>query len=95
VVRLFVVEGLALGLLAAVVGLTAGGALVLYWAARGIPMNTMTLAWMAGGDRLFPVLTAGNLLLSAAAIVALSTLSAVYPAVVASRLEPREAIHHA
>ena len=21
-------------------------------------MNTMTLAWMAGGDRLFPVLTA-------------------------------------
>ena len=33
---------------------------VLYYGARGIPMNTMTLAWMAGGDHLFPVLAAGN-----------------------------------
>jgi ABC-type lipoprotein release transport system permease subunit len=28
------------------------------------------------------------------AIVALSTLAALYPARVASRLEPREALHH-
>ena len=35
---------------------------VLYYGWRGIPMNTITLAWMAGGDHLFPVLRAANVL---------------------------------
>lgn len=94
VVRLFVVEGLVLGLLAAAAGVAVGGALVLHWGAQGIPMNTMTLAWMAGGDRLHPLLTARNVIVSSAAIVLLSTAASVYPAFVASRLEPREALHH-
>lgn len=94
VVRLFVVEGLVLGLVAAAVGCAAGGALVLHWGAEGIPMNTMTLAWMAGGDRLYPMLTPRNVLVAAAAIVLLSTAASVYPARVASRLEPREALQH-
>ena len=94
VVRLFILEGLALGVVAAAIGIGAGAAGVLYWGARGIPMETMTLAWMAGGDRLFPVLTARNVLGAAFAIAALSTLAAIYPALSASRLEPREALHH-
>lgn len=94
VVRLFVLEGLALGAVSAAVGIAAGSAGVLYWGARGIPMDTMTLAWMAGGDRLFPVLTEANVIGAALAIATLSTLAAVYPALNASRLEPREALHH-
>ena len=94
VVRLFILEGLALGAVSAAIGIVAGAAGVLYWGARGIPMDTMTLAWMAGGDHLFPVLTPANLLGAAAAIAGLSTLAAVYPALAASRLEPREALHH-
>jgi putative ABC transport system permease protein len=94
VVRLFVLEGFALGIAAAVAGIAAGAGLVLWWGARGISMNTMTLAWMAGGDRLFPVLTAANVTGAAAAIALLSTLAAVYPAITASRLQPREALHH-
>jgi ABC-type lipoprotein release transport system permease subunit len=94
VVRLFVLEGLALGLVSAAVGVALGGAAVLYYGWRGIPMNTITLAWMAGGDQLFPVLYATNALRAGVAITALSTLAAVYPARVASRLEPREALHH-
>jgi ABC-type lipoprotein release transport system permease subunit len=43
---------------------------------------------------LFPVLSAANVARAATAIAALSTLAAVYPARVASRLEPREALHH-
>jgi ABC-type lipoprotein release transport system permease subunit len=54
----------------------------------------MTLAWMAGGDHLFPVLTPSNVFAAAFAIATLSTLAAVYPALSASRLEPREALHH-
>jgi putative ABC transport system permease protein len=94
VVRMFVLEGLALGVVSAVAGVALGGAAVLYYGWRGIPMNTITLAWMAGGDQLFPVLSATNVGRAAIAIAGLSTLSAVYPARVASRLEPREALHH-
>jgi putative ABC transport system permease protein len=94
VVRLFILEGLALGLVAATAGIALGAAGVLYYGARGIPMDTMTLAWVAGGDRLFPVLTPANVARAALAIAGLSTAAAVYPAVTASRLEPREALHH-
>jgi putative ABC transport system permease protein len=94
VVRLFILEGFALGVVAATAGIVLGASGVLYYGARGIPMDTMTLAWVAGGDRLFPVLTPANVARAALAIAALSTAAAVYPAVTASRLEPREALHH-
>ncbi len=94
VVRLFLLEGLALGIASALGGALAGGAVVLYLAARGIPMTASSLAWMAGGDVLFPALQPGSLLRAASSIVLLSTLAAIYPAVAASRLEPREALHH-
>jgi putative ABC transport system permease protein len=94
VVRMFILEGLALGLVSAALGVMLGGAVVLYYGARGIPMNTVTLAWMAGGDELFPVLRLWSAFRAAAAIAALSTLAAVYPALTASRLEPREALQH-
>jgi putative ABC transport system permease protein len=94
VVRLFILEVLALGVVAAATGIVLGASGVLYYGARGIPMNTMTLAWVAGGDHLFPVLTLVNVARAALAIAFLSTAAAVYPAVTASRLEPREALHH-
>lgn len=94
VVRLFLLEGFALGACAAVLGAGLGGALVLHLGAQGIPMNTITLAWMAGGDALFPVLRPWSVARATGAIAALSTLAAVYPAFAASRLEPREALQH-
>ena len=94
VVRLFLLEGLALGIVSALVGALAGAAIVLCLAARGIPMTASSLAWMAGGDVLFPALQPGSLLRATSSIVLLSTLAAIYPALAASRLEPREALHH-
>jgi ABC-type lipoprotein release transport system permease subunit len=94
VVRLFVLEGLALGAVSALVGALVGGAAVAYLAAAGIPMKAAALAWMAGGERLYPVLLPASVLRAALSIVALSTVAALYPAFTASRLEPREALHH-
>jgi putative ABC transport system permease protein len=94
VLRLFILEGFALGLVSAALGVCLGAALVLFYGARGIPMNTMTLAWMAGGDVLFPVLRGWSVARAALAIAGLSTLAAVYPAFTASRLLPREALQH-
>jgi putative ABC transport system permease protein len=94
VVRLFILEGLALGTLAAATGVALGGTIVLYYGAHGIPMNTFTLTWIAGGDRLFPILAPSSVIQAATAILVVSTLAAVYPAYTASRLEPREALHH-
>lgn len=93
VVRLFLLEGFALGVVAAVLGVLCGGAMVLYWGGTGIRMNTVTLAWLAGGDFLYPRLEIPSVLRAAFAIIAMSTLSAIYPAYSASRLEPREALH--
>lgn len=94
VVELFVLEGLALGIVSAAAGVALGGSFVLYYGARGIPMNTMTLSWIAGGDHLFPVLRSLSVGRAAFAIAALSTLASVYPALTASRLDPREALQH-
>ena len=94
VVRLFVLEGMALGVVSAIAGALAGGAVVAYLAATGIPMKVASLAWMAGGDVLYPALVPASLLRATLSIVLLSTLAAVYPAFSASRLEPREALHH-
>jgi putative ABC transport system permease protein len=94
VVRLFVLEGTALGVVSAVAGAVAGSLVVAWLAVHGIPMKAASLAWMAGGDVLYPELRAGSLLRSSLSIVLLSTLAAVYPALSASRLEPREALHH-
>jgi len=94
VVRLFVLEGLALGALSALVGGAVGGAVVLYLAETGIPMKAAALAWMAGGEMLYPALVPVSLLRATLLIVLLSTLASVYPAFSASRLEPREALHH-
>jgi len=93
VVRLFLLEGLALGVVAAAIGVLVGGAMVLYWANTGIRMNTVTLAWLAGGDYLYPRLEVPSVLRASFAIIVLSTLAALYPAYSASRLEPREALH--
>jgi putative ABC transport system permease protein len=93
VVRLFILEGLALGIVAAALGVALGGSIVVFYGAKGIPMNTITLAWMAGGDQLFPLLRPASAARAAMAIVVLSTLAAIYPAFTASRLEPREALH--
>ena len=94
VVRLFVLEGLALGIVSAIAGALAGGAVVAWLAATGIPMKAGALAWMAGGDVLYPALEPSSLLQATLSIMLLSTLAAVYPAFSASRLEPREALHH-
>ncbi len=94
VVRLFVLEGMALGTVSALAGALAGGVVVAYLAATGIPMRAGALAWMAGGDVLYPALVPASLLRAVLSIVLLSTLAAIYPAFSASRLEPREALHH-
>ena len=94
VVRLFVLEGLALGVVSAIAGALAGGVVVAYLAATGIPMTVSSLAWMVGSDVLYPALVPESLLRATLSIVLLSTLAAVYPAFSASRLEPREALHH-
>jgi len=94
VVLLFVLEGLALGAVSALVGGAVGGAAVLYLAVTGIPMKAAALAWMAGGDLLYPALVPASLLRAVVSIVLLSTLASVYPAFSASRLEPREALQH-
>jgi ABC-type antimicrobial peptide transport system permease subunit len=63
VVRLFVLEGLALGAVSAVVGAAVGGAIVLSLAATGISMKVAALSIVALSTvaALYPAFTASRL----------------------------------
>ncbi len=93
VLGLFVIEALVLGLAATGVGAVLGGLITLLLGSIGIPAFTESLKYALGGDRVYPYLTLENILLSAAVIITLTVVAAVYPAWTASRLKPIKALH--
>ncbi len=88
VMTLFLLETLILGLSAGLAGCGLG-ALVVFWAGHtGIPATTDFLRFLFAGDRLYPTLGVDNILWAFGAIVVVSTLSTLYPARLATRIQP-------
>jgi putative ABC transport system permease protein len=93
---LFVLEGLLIGVLGSVLGAVAGGALVLHWARHPIDFSELFDKGLGGGisasalvyTRLDLSVVAATMLLG----VAIAVLASLYPARVASRLPPAEAV---
>jgi putative ABC transport system permease protein len=99
-VRLVVVESVALGIVGAVMGATIGIALVAITHSTGIDY-----AWLAGGGpselsfaglrwslRFYPTLGAADVARAIAAVCITSLLAATWPALRATRLEPIQAL---
>jgi len=89
---LFALEGLLLGLLAGGVGTLIGSAVCLILARVGVPAVSDAMKFGYGGDRLYLILTWRNVLFSFALTVFLGTLSSLYPANIASKMKPVEAL---
>jgi hypothetical protein len=92
VLGLLLVESAVLGAVAGGTGAGLGVLTLTAAGARGIPAGSDTMAFLFGGPRLFPTFGATEVVLALSAVLAVSVISAVYPAWLAARVSPREAM---
>jgi ABC-type antimicrobial peptide transport system permease subunit len=88
VLSLIVAETTALGLIAGTAGAFTGALFIAYLGQVGIPAFDETIVMLFGGPRLFPALSAGDMVLGLGIVCVVAVFSAIYPAVVAARVQP-------
>jgi ABC-type lipoprotein release transport system permease subunit len=94
---LFLLEGIFIGALGAVVGCILGGLLVMAVGQVGIDMSYASgMGEMTAlmGDRLYPSVTVGAVVIRGIAVVIIAALASLFPAWQASRKEPTESLHY-
>lgn len=93
VLWMFIVESLVLGAVFGVLGSLLGGAIVGWIGSVGIPSGgNNTLVFLFGGPRLYPALEVWHVGLSMVMVALVTTASTVYPAFLATRVAPVEAM---
>jgi ABC-type lipoprotein release transport system permease subunit len=88
IMALFLFETLILGLSAGLAGCGLGALAVVTAGELGIPATTDFLRFLFAGDHLYPTLGVDNVLWAFLAIVIVSTISTLYPARLATRIQP-------
>jgi ABC-type lipoprotein release transport system permease subunit len=88
VVALFLVETIALGVIAGGLGAAAGAGLITWLGSVGVPAIHNTLVLLFAGPRLFPVLGLHNVVFGLVSILSIGALSTLYPSVLAARVPP-------
>jgi ABC-type lipoprotein release transport system permease subunit len=98
VMGLFLLEGSFIGLVGAVIGSAIGFALILLMGSAGLDFSKMTTGMGEVGvlmsGKIYPTITAADLLTRAILVVVIAALASLYPAWQASRKEPSRALHH-
>jgi putative ABC transport system permease protein len=94
VVRLFVTEGALLGVAGSVLGALVGGGFVAYFSANGfeLPMAFAQSGNIPVSNLLYLQFSRGVILASALFGVFVAAAASVYPAIVASRMRPADAV---
>ncbi|MFP4598136.1 MAG: ABC transporter permease [Persicimonas sp.] len=92
VMALFLIETLILGVAAGLAGCGLGVLVIWIAGQTGIPATTSFLRFLFAGDTLYPSLSTANVLWAFLAIQVISTLSTLYPARLATRIQPIVAI---
>jgi ABC-type lipoprotein release transport system permease subunit len=93
VLAMLLVETMTVGLLFGLAGAGVGGLVVLaIRAGGGIPATSDMLNFLFAGPALFPALGAGGVAVSLLVVVLVSVLSGFYPALLAMRVTPVEAM---
>jgi ABC-type antimicrobial peptide transport system permease subunit len=88
VMQIFIIETLLLGSLSGLLGAIASVAGIAYLGHVGIPAPAEFFVFLFSGDRLYPTLRTSHLLLGVASVVLISVVSTIYPARIATRVEP-------
>jgi len=92
VTRLFMAETLALGFLAGIVGGLLGAGVVLWMQRVGIPAPNEFATFLFSGERLHPQLSLTHVLAAVLNVVLVGVLSTWYPARIAARIPPADAM---
>ncbi len=97
VMGLFVLEGVFIGVVGAVLGCLLGWALLMAVGQVGIDLSFAADAGEATalmGERLYPSIDTLDILGNGLAVLVIAALASLYPAWLASRQEPAQALHH-
>jgi ABC-type lipoprotein release transport system permease subunit len=92
VLSMVLVETVVLGLVFGTVGAAAGGAIMQVLGRVGIPAGNEALYFFFSGPRLFPTLHVSNLVEAFVIVLVVSALSTFYPAFLATRVSPLQAM---
>ena len=94
---LFLLEGMFIGLLGAIIGCTISWLLIMLSGQMGIPYDiaegTGDITALVG-NRIYPSISLINIIMYGLAVVIIAMLASLIPAWQASRNEPAEALHH-
>lgn len=88
----FMVESSVQGTIFGVLGILVGSGIVLALGSAGIPATTDIMKFLFGGPKLFPFLAPLHLIIAFVIMFVVSALSTFYPAFVATRITPLEAM---
>jgi ABC-type lipoprotein release transport system permease subunit len=92
ILLMILLETSVMGLIFGLLGVAISGALVGWLGTVGIPAANEYVAFFFAGPRLFPTVTVGHALGALAVVLGLSIVSTLYPALLAARVSPREAM---
>jgi ABC-type lipoprotein release transport system permease subunit len=89
---MIVLESVVTGVLFGAIGTLVGGLLVSWLHQRGLPAWNDIVTFFFSGPRLYPFLLPKNLALSLCVVLFVSIISSAYPAWIAMRVSPRQAM---
>jgi ABC-type lipoprotein release transport system permease subunit len=89
---MLVLESIVIGLASGATGALIGGAILLVLGRVGIPAVSDVMTFFFSGPRLYPTVGARELLFAMTSVLIVSVISGIYPAWLAMRVSPREAM---
>lgn len=92
VLVMFLTETLSMSLVAGLAGAAVGAGILFVLGQVGIPAWHQVLFFLFGGPRLFPSFGVSHVLWSIASVALVATVSSLYPAWLAARVQPVEAM---
>ncbi len=92
ILAMLVLESVAVGLVFGAAGTVIGAGLVALLGHVGIAAGNDVLMFFFSGPRLYPALASHNLVAALVIVLLVSVISSVYPAWIAMRISPREAM---
>ncbi len=89
---MLVLESIVTGILFGALGILLGSLFVSWLGQRGIPAWNDIVTFFFSGPRLYPALASKNLVLALVIVIVVSVVSSTYPAWLAMRVSPRQAM---
>lgn len=95
ILKMFLVEALVMALVFGGIGCLLGGGIVAYAGKVGLPAVNDVLVFLFAGPRLYPFLAASHIVITLVVVLMVTVVSTLYPALLATRVTPLEAMQDA